>query len=66
MKLNAEKIDILLAERDMTKAKLAEASGIARQNLSTIVRRGTCLPTTAAKLARGLGVPLESILEREA
>lgn len=63
MKINAMKIDILLAERGMTKAALAEKAGVSRQNISTTIRRGTCEPRTAGKLAAGLGVPLADILE---
>ena len=63
MNINVIKIDILLAERGMTKKDLADACGISRQNISTIVRRGTCEPKTAGKLAAGLGVHVADILE---
>ena len=64
MTLNTQRIDILLAEQRLTKASLAANCGISRQNLSTIVRRGTCEPKTAGKLAAGLGVPVVEIIER--
>ena len=32
---------------------------------STIKNRGTCWPSTAAKIAKGLGVEVEEILESE-
>lgn len=54
-----------MARRSWTLAQMTEKSGV---NASTIcgVRRGkSCSKETAAKLARGLGVPLESILEKE-
>ena len=63
MNISAKRIERLLAERDMTKANLAERSGLCRQNISTIVRRGTCEPRTAYKLAKGLDVELDDILE---
>ena len=63
MKISAQRIDTILADRGMTKVALAESSGISRQNISTIIRRGTCEPRTAGKLASGLGVPLSDILE---
>ena len=44
------RIEIMLAKKRMTKATLAEKSGVSRQNISTIVRRGTCSPITAGKL----------------
>ena len=63
MNINAIKIETLLAERGMTKKDLAVECGISRQNISTIVRRGTCEPKTAGKLAAGLGVLVTDITE---
>lgn len=65
MKINATKIEMLLAEQGLTKTALAEKCGMARQNISTIVRRGTCEPKTAGKLAAGLGITIEEIVEME-
>ena len=62
MKINVAKIETLLAEQEMTKRMLAEKSGISRQNISTIVRRGTCEPKTAGRLAAGLGVTINQIV----
>lgn len=61
--INAIKIEALLAERGMTKTAFAEVCGVSRQSISTIVRRGTCEPRTAGKLAAGLGVPVTDIIE---
>jgi plasmid maintenance system antidote protein VapI len=66
MNISASKIDIFLAKRGMTKAELAEGIGLHRQNISTILRRGTCEPRTAGKLAAGLGVSVEEIIAKEA
>ena len=63
MNINAKKIETLLAERGMTKAALSESCGMSRQNISTIIRRGTCEPKTAGKLALGLGVPVAELIE---
>lgn len=65
MKINTHKIKLILAEREMTRADLAERCGISRQNVSTILTRGTCQPKTIGKLAKGLGIPLEEITEEE-
>ncbi len=64
MTINATKIELLRAEKRLTNAALAERSGISRQSISTIVRRGTCNPLTAAKLAAGLGVPVDDIIKK--
>lgn len=63
MDINTARVEMILAERGMTKAELAKRCGIARQNVSTIVRRGTCEPRTAGKLAAGLGVSVAEIIE---
>lgn len=63
MNISTIKIETILAERGMTKTALAELSGISRQNISTIIRRGSCSPKTAGKLAVGLGVSVVDILE---
>lgn len=65
MKINATKIEILLAEKHMTKARLATRSGMKRQNVSYILSRGTCEPRTAGKIATGLGVSVQDIIETE-
>lgn len=63
MKLNTQKIEILSAEQGVTRAQLAQKSGLARQNLSTIIHRGTAEPKTVGKLAVGLGVSVVDIIE---
>lgn len=66
MTISAPKINLLKAEQRLTNTALAERSGISRQNISTILLRGTCNPITAAKLAAGLGVPVAEIVREEA
>lgn len=67
MTINAPRIEIMLAERGLTKAAYAEKCGISRQNVSIIIiRRGTCEPKTAGKLAAGLGIPVAEIIRKEA
>lgn len=63
MNINVIKIETILAEKGMTKAALADSCGVCRQNISTIIRRGTCEPKTAGKLAAGLGVAVSEIVE---
>lgn len=66
MTINTHRIELKLAERGLTKADLAGRTGISRQSISTIIRRGTCEPKTAGKLAAGLGVPVADIIREEA
>lgn len=63
MNISVRRIEAMLAERGMTRKALAEQCGISRQNISTIIRRGTCEPKTAGKLAAGLGVHVAEIVE---
>ena len=63
MKLDVMKIVLILAEQGMTKAELAARSGVSRQQISTIIGRGTCSPKTAGKLAAGLGISVGEIME---
>jgi len=63
MTINTTRLELMLAERGMTRTALAANCGISRQNVSTIIRRGTCEPKTAGKLAAGLGVPVADIIK---
>lgn len=65
MKLDVTKIVLLLAEYGMTKSEFAAKSGVSRQQISTIIGRGTCAPRTAGKLAAGLGIPVVEIMKEE-
>lgn len=66
MKIDTKKVVLILAEQGLTKTALAERSGMSRQNISTILGRGTCEPATAGKLAKGLGVSVAEITKEEA
>lgn len=63
MTINTWYIDLMLAEKGLTQKELAARCGISRQNVSTILRRGTCEPKTAGKLAAGLGVSVADIVK---
>lgn len=65
VKLKAFELETMIAERGMTKSDFAKVCGISRQNISTIIRRGTCNPTTAVKLANGLNVNVRDIIAEE-
>ncbi len=65
MTINTRFIETMLAERGLTKTEYAANCGISRQNVSTIIRRGTCEPKTAGKLAAGLGVSVAEIIAKE-
>lgn len=62
MKIDARRVEALIAERELTKNDLAALCGIASQNITKVIRRGSCEPRTVGKLARGLGVEISEIL----
>lgn len=64
MVIKTQYIETVIAELGITKKALAEKCGMSRQNISTIIRRGTCEPKTAGKLAAGLGVPVADIIKK--
>ena len=63
MVIDKKRIETVLAEQGITKAALAAKCSISNQNLSIIIRRGTCEPRTAGKLASGLGVSVTEIMK---
>lgn len=65
MKIDKVKIETILADQGKTKTELSTVCGLSRQNVSTIINRGTCEPKTAGKLAAGLGVPVSEIIKEE-
>ena len=63
MKISSVKIELLLARKNMTNKELAEKSGVCRQNISIIKKRGTCTPASLAKLAKALEVDPADLIE---
>ncbi len=63
MEIDTLRVKILLAEREMTQAKLADACLVTRQNISRILANGRCNPVTAGKIAAGLGVHVSEIVK---
>ena len=67
MKFDRELVDIAVAQSDCTSYReLARRIGCSAQNLSAILKRGSCKPVTAGKIAKALGVPVENIIRKEA
>jgi DNA-binding Xre family transcriptional regulator len=63
MYINTRKIRVALAEKGMTQANLSQKSGISKQNLSIILKKGRCHEITAGKIASALGIQVEQIME---
>ena len=65
MKLNAQKIRLLLAEREMNQADLGTMLGVNRQQISEILSRETCSLKTLGRIAKALGVPVQEIVKED-
>lgn len=63
MKLKKAKVLLVMAERNMYQKDLAEAAGMSRGNLSTLINGKNCQSRTAFRIAKALGVSAEEILE---
>lgn len=66
MRINRISLVAEMARKDMNIKKLTELSQVSRATITAVKSGKSCTQETAAKLAQGLGVPLETILEKEA
>ena len=62
LKVDTLRINAAMAKNCLSKKELSARSGISAPNISSILRRGTCEPRTAGKLAVGLGVNVMEII----
>lgn len=65
MKLNAWKIKLLLAEKEMNQADLANKCGVNRQQINEILSRESCTLKTLGKIAKALGIPVAEIARED-
>lgn len=65
MKIDSIKIKLLMAEQEINQTVLSERCGIARQNVSTLLARGTCSVVSAGKIAKALGIPVREIIKED-
>lgn len=66
MKLDISKLRLLQLEAGLpTQGAFAEAAGITRQTLSTILNRGSCSLPTLAKLAAALHVDPAALIKED-
>lgn len=64
MRIDRVKFATELAKKDMTLVRLAKITGISRPTLSAVKCGRSCTDVNAAKIAKGLGVKLEELLEK--
>ena len=65
MRIDSIKIKLLMAEQEINQSALAERCGIARQNISAMLARGTCSIVKVGKIAKALGVDAREIIKED-
>lgn len=65
MRINSNRVVSTLAEKQMNRATLANAAGLTRSQLSTILKRGTATEITIGKIAAGLDIPPAMIIVQD-
>lgn len=65
MKINAFRIKIILADREMNQIDLARKCCLTRQQIGDILSRKTCSLKNLGKIAKALGVPVSEIVMEE-
>ena len=62
MKLDREKVYILMAKLELTQTTLSQKATISRTSLSNILNGKSCMPRTLNKIAKALNTEIENIL----
>ena len=63
MKLSREKIDLCRAQKCYSITELAEAYGVSRARMNTILNQRQVTPIVAGRMAKALDVTVTEILE---
>lgn len=64
MKLSKEKINLLMAQKELSVTELAECCGKTKQRISCILNSVNVAPKTAGMIARALKVNVTEIIEQ--
>lgn len=65
MRIDKQKLNVILAEKGLTMGEAAKKSGLSRGRFTLIVNSETLRPKTVGKIAKGLGVQIEEIIDME-
>lgn len=63
MRIDDRKFNIALANSGLTIGQAADRAGISRQRFSIILNQKNVTPVALGKIARGVGVRVEEIIE---
>lgn len=64
MKLNIEKIKLIMARKELTVTEIAKRCGKSKQRVSCIFNSVSVTPATAGRLAKALEVDVTEIIEK--
>ncbi len=62
MELSRKKINIALAQKEMTVTQLAKAYGVSRARMNVILNQREVTPVCAGRIAKALGCDVTEIL----
>lgn len=65
MKLNRKKMDLILCQKGLRQSEAAVLVGVSRPRFYAIMASDVLRPSTVYKVAKGLGVNVEDIIEQE-
>lgn len=65
MRISDAKFDIALANSGLTIGQAAKRAGISRQRYAMILNQKSATPQAVGKIAKGVGVTVEQIIETE-
>lgn len=65
MRIDKQKLNVILAEKGLTIGEAAKKSGLSRGRYTLIINSESVRPKTAGKIAQGLGVHIEDIIDME-
>ena len=62
MKINTKRIWEGMVEKQMCRKQVCEAAQITELGFAQLMKRGSCMPTTAGKIAKALEIPASEIV----
>ena len=65
MRIDRVKLIAEMARQEISCIRLAEKAGLGRVTITATRSGKSCSPATAVKIAKALGVPVESIFKKE-
>lgn len=65
MQIDRRKIEIIMAQKRMSRGELTEKAGMRDSTFSAALSRGHARPATVGKISAALGVPVADIIKED-